>query len=181
MALEEGDLSDLPDWMADDLAAAREVLSFFGEIPDEGSKPSPARGQLSVAQPLAVPGSIEADLSRGEAREATGEEPAQDINGNTAIGANAPNRYVPIEQIPSGDAFQFMSDFADEVAYWRIRSVLHGTLRGKHPFRRFKDAISSFPEEREPWFAYESIRRRDYIKEWARDAGIEIDFSSDVS
>ena len=71
-----------------------------------------------------------------------------------------------------------MSDFADEVAYWQIRDVLQRALRGKHPFRRFKDAISSFPEERERWFAYESIRRRDYIKEWARDLGVEIDFSA---
>jgi hypothetical protein len=33
-ALEEGDLSDLPDWMDDEVAAAREVLRAFGELPN---------------------------------------------------------------------------------------------------------------------------------------------------
>lgn len=41
-ALQEGDLSDLPDWMADDVAAAREVLGQW----------LVASGQGSVADPL---------------------------------------------------------------------------------------------------------------------------------
>jgi uncharacterized protein UPF0158 len=192
----EGDLSDLPDWMADDLAAAREVLSFFGEIPDEVSQQSGTSGQSSVGHPLAAPGSMEAGLdSREASAEDAGQNTASDTGERTGtslseastetqdhtIGANDPNRYVPIEQIPSNDAFQFMSDFADEVADWRIRDVLQRALRGNRPFRRFKDEINCFPEERERWFAYESIRRRDYIEGWAREVGIEIAFSSDVS
>jgi hypothetical protein len=55
---------------------------------------------------------------------------------------------------------------------------LQQALRGKHPFRHFKDTISSFPEERARWFAYESTRWRDYIEEWARDVGVEIDFGA---
>jgi hypothetical protein len=154
-ALEEDDLSDLPDWMDDEVAAAREVLRALRELPE---KDSPS----SVASPL--PG-IEASTEE------------DDHN----IGASESNRYVPIEQIPSNEAFQFMADFADDVADSRIRDVLQTALRGNRPFRRFKDAISNSPKERERWFQYESFRRREYIEEWAREEGVEIDFSSDIS
>ena len=152
-ALEEDDLSDLPDWMDDEVAAAREVLRAVGELPEKDS-PSP------VAPPLP-----EVEASTDE----------DDHN----IGASELNRYVPIEQIPSNEAFEFMADFADEVADSRIRDVLQRALRGNRPFRRFKDAISNFPKERERWFQYESFRRREYIEQWAREEGVEIDFSGE--
>lgn len=195
-ALEDGDLSNLPDWMQDDLAAAREVLRYFGEIPDESSQRALTSDQGSVAHPLAVTGSIEADADRKDASteqtvqniacaadegigtslsEASAEENEHESNTNES------NRYVGIEPVPSNEAFQFMSDFVDEVANPRIRDVLQHAVRGNRPFRRFNDVINRFPREREQWFAYESLRRCDYIEEWARDVGVEIDFSGDVS
>lgn len=152
-ALEVDDLSDLPDWMDDEVAAAREVLRAVGELPEKDS-PSP------VAPPLP---DVEASTDE------------DDHN----IGASELNRYVPIEQIPSNEAFEFMADFADDVADSRIRDVLQRALRGNRPFRRFKDAISNFPKERERWFQYESSRRREYIEQWAREEGVEIDFSGE--
>jgi hypothetical protein len=150
-ALEEGDVSDLPDWMADDVEAAREVLRAHGELP-EGESP-----------PL-----IDDSLA--------GSEPSTEENRHD-IAVTESNRYVPIEQIPTNEAFQFMADFADEIADSRIRAVLQRALQGKRPFRRFKDSLNSFPNERERWFKYESLRRRDYIQEWARDEGVELDLS----
>lgn len=151
-ALEEGDLSDLPEWMDADVSDAREVLRQRPE----------ASGQWSVADPLE-----------------TGSSSIEEPGHNT--GACESNRYVRIEQIPSNEAFQFMSDFTGDVADSRIRDVLQRALRGNRPFRRFKDALSGFPNERERWFQYESRRRRDYIEDWAREEGVEIDFSADVS
>jgi hypothetical protein len=162
-ALEEGDLSDLPEWMEADVAAAREVLRAFGELPQEYSQRLVAGGQCSVADPL------ETDPSSTEEKD------------DHDIGASESNRYVPIEQIPSNEAFQFMADFTGDVADSRIRDVLQSALRGNRPFRRFKDALSNFPKERERWFQYESRRLRDYIQDWAREEGVEIDFSTDVS
>lgn len=112
-ALEDDDLSDLPDWMDDDVATAREVLRAFGELPEESSQWSMTRGQRSVADPLAVPGSIEADRK---------EPSTEEDDHNT--GASESNRYVPIEQIPSNEAFQFMADFAGEIADSPIRDSL---------------------------------------------------------
>lgn len=121
-----------------------------------------AGGQWSVADPLE-----------------TGSSSIEETGHN--IGASESNRYVPIEQIPCNEAFQFMADFTSDVADSRIRDVLQRALRGNRPFRRFKDALSNFPNERERWFQYESGRRRDYIEDWAREEGIEIDFSADVA
>jgi hypothetical protein len=36
LAVEEDDLDDLPEWMEDEVKAAREVLRAFGELPQEG-------------------------------------------------------------------------------------------------------------------------------------------------
>ena len=160
-AAEEDDLSDLPEWMKDEVSAAREVLRAFGELPDQGSE-SKASGQRSEADPLL-------------GIEARAEE------GNQINSAAESNRYVRIEQIPSNEAYEFMSDFADEIADSRIRDMLQYALRGNLPFRRFKESLSRFPNERERWYQYESRRRRGYIELWAREEGVEIDFSSDVS
>jgi Uncharacterised protein family (UPF0158) len=92
-----------------------------------------------------------------------------------------PSRYVSIEQIQSHEAFQFMADFIDQVSNPRAREALGRALAGNKPFRRFKDALSYIPKERERWFEYESLRRREYIEQWAHEEGVEIDFSGDES
>ena len=47
-ALQGDDLSDLPDWMDDDLATAREVLRAFGELPEDDSQPPLVSDQLPI-------------------------------------------------------------------------------------------------------------------------------------
>lgn len=86
------------------------------------------------------------------------------------------NRYLSIEKIDSNEAFEFMSEFAEAVTDSRLQELLFNALRSKHPFRRFKDTLLDFPQERERWFEYESKRRREYIERWARNEHIEIDF-----
>lgn len=132
LTIEEGELDDLPEWMEDEVKAAREVLRAFGELP------------------------------------------GQDELDQDAI---EPDRYVSIEQIPSHEAFQFMEDFVEALPDSRAAEQLVRALRGNKPFRRFKDALLDFPLERERWFEYESKQRREYIKQWAQDEGVEIDFS----
>ena len=72
-----------------------------------------------------------------------------------------------------------MADFTDDLDSSPTREALRGALSGNKPFHRFKDAVNNFPEERECWFVYEAMRRREYIEEWARDQGIEVDFDTD--
>ncbi|HEY9786342.1 MAG TPA: UPF0158 family protein [Candidatus Obscuribacterales bacterium] len=89
--------------------------------------------------------------------------------------ASGENPYVPIEQIPSHEAFKWMEDFAEAVADSRLQHLLFEALSGRRPFRRFKDVLLDYPKQREQWFAYEGTRRRQYIEQWARDEGIELD------
>jgi hypothetical protein len=85
------------------------------------------------------------------------------------------DRYVRIEEIDSHKAFEFMSGFDDALTDSHLQQLLFSALRTKHPFRRFKDVLLDFPEERERWFEYESKRRREYIERWSRDENVEID------
>jgi hypothetical protein len=160
-AVEEGDVDDLPDWMKPEVEAVTEVLRAFGELPgqDEQSVPS-------------GPSSVD-----GYVREI---DPRAD-EGDRDDAAADPNRYVSIEQIPSHEAFQYMADFVDELSQAAASDELGRALRGRRPFRRFKDVLLDFPEVREQWFEYEARRRREYIEEWARDKGIELDFGADTT
>ena len=117
-----------------------------------------------------------------EVLRAFGELPGQEDTCEDTDGINVePNRYVSIEQIPSHEAFQFMAEFIQELPESLARDTLGSALRDRRPFRRFKNALGYFPNERERWFEYEARRRREYIEEWARDEGFELDFGSDVS
>lgn len=116
---------------------------------------------------------------------ALGESSGEDEEADEAVG-QAPDdavdldRFIRIEQISSDEAFRFMEDFTNGLRNSRAVQELTRALRGGKPFRRFKDALSDFPKEREQWFKYDEKRRREYIEEWASDHDIEIDFSSDA-
>jgi hypothetical protein len=86
-----------------------------------------------------------------------------------------PDRYVPIPQIETHDAYQAMVDFAETVRSTHMRDLLAVALRGKGAFRRFKDALANHPVERERWFEFERQRERETIEEWAREQGVEIE------
>ena len=155
-ALEDGDVSDLPEWMHDDIEAAREVLRAFGELPEEDEHLAGTSGQ-------SVDDSV-------DGLETEGPESDQGTAGDEPV------RFVSIEQIPSFEAFEFMADFISEVARPRASEALSRAVRGNKPFRRFKDALFDFPEEGERWSKYEASRRRTCIEEWARDNRIELNF-----
>lgn len=81
---------------------------------------------------------------------AFGELPAEYIqqNGVEDIALES-DCYVRIERVPSHKAFQFMTDFVSEVRDSRVSEALRSAVVGHQPFRRFKDALSNFPKERE--------------------------------
>ena len=144
-ALEEGeDLSDLSGWDPDEIKAARKVLRAFGELPDEEED----KGSETPA--------------------------ATQSESETGIAGYDPTRFARIEPIPSDEAFRFMEAFIGTVNDARARQALERALRGGHPFRRFKDALSDFPEQRKRWHDFQDRRTRHYIEEWARDQEVEI-------
>ena len=88
-----------------------------------------------------------------------------------------PDRYVEIPKDETHDAYQDMADFAGTVTDSRLQELLAVALSGKGAFRRFKDVLLNFPDERNRWFAFSNDRLRERIKEWASEEDIEIDFS----
>lgn len=95
----------------------------------------------------------------------------------TGEGSEEADCYLSIPVIGSDEGYQTMEDFVATVNDPRLRQLLVEALRGKKPFRRFKDVLLDYEAEREQWFAFERQRVRETIEEWAEVEGIEIDFT----
>ncbi|RMG19698.1 MAG: hypothetical protein D6730_21045 [Bacteroidetes bacterium] len=83
-----------------------------------------------------------------------------------------PERFIPIDRIPSSDAFREMQAFVEEVDDLEVQHHLANSLRQPKPFRRFKDALLDYPEYRECWFEYRDAYEKELAKEWLIDHGI---------
>jgi hypothetical protein len=81
-------------------------------------------------------------------------------------------RFLEVPQMGSHDAYQDMVDFTDTVADPHLSELLYVALDGRGAFRRFKDTLFRYPDERERWFAFSSQRWRERIDEWLRDEGV---------
>ena len=96
-------------------------------------------------------------------------EPGEEIDQ-----VSEPGRYVQIPRIETDEAYETMVDFAETVRNAHLRELLDVALRGKGAFRRFKDVLLNYPEERGRWFEFESQRKRETIEAWAREQGVDI-------
>ena len=56
-----------------------------------------------------------------------------------------------------------------------LQNKLADALRGKKPFRKFKDVLIYQPEIEKKWFEFESQKLREFIKDWAESESLEID------
>ncbi len=56
---------------------------------------------------------------------------------------------VPIEPIPSGEAYRDMEDFIGRVRQPKARDLLERAIAGRGAFRRFKDTLLDFPDLRQ--------------------------------
>lgn len=83
--------------------------------------------------------------------------------------------YLRIPQIESGLAYRDMQDFSYRVSSTLLQFKLQQALSGPRPFRRFKDVLLDFPQERDQWFQFEYERNLERVREWLRDENITID------
>lgn len=81
-------------------------------------------------------------------------------------------RYLRVPSADSREGYQDMEDFTVTVSNPRLHELLETVLAGKRPFRRFKDALIRYPEERERWFEFSNQRLRERIDDWLREEGI---------
>lgn len=82
-------------------------------------------------------------------------------------------RYEEIEKVGSSEAYRDMEDFIATVEDERLAELLEVAIDGKGAFRRFKDVLLRFPEERERWFRFKDARFRERALEWLEEIGVE--------
>jgi predicted nucleotidyltransferase len=79
---------------------------------------------------------------------------------------------IPIEPIPSQEAYRDMEDFIGRVRDPRARDLLERAIAGRGAFRRFKDTLLDFQDLRQVWFAFHDARVERRAIEWLADQGL---------
>ena len=82
------------------------------------------------------------------------------------------DRYVRIPERESGSGYAAMKDFAEGIEEGKLKKALLGVLEGKGAFRKFKDALDSYPRERKQWYKFNAGRARNEIDLWLESLGI---------
>jgi len=67
-----------------------------------------------------------------------------------------------------------MEDFIATVEGERLAELLEVAIKGKGAFRRFKDVLLNYPEERERWFEFKDDRMRERALEWLDDIDVSL-------
>ena len=84
-----------------------------------------------------------------------------------------PDRYLLIEPVASWVGYEIMSDFVETLPEGKVSRELARALQQRHPFRRFKDVLLSYPSVREDWFRFHEQAFMKVIQEWLDDHGVE--------
>jgi len=96
----------------------------------------------------------------------------QDILRNKIEGDRG--RYEPIPKTGSFEGYQDMRDFIASIGDERISEVLETAIQGRGAFRRFKDVLIRYPEERDRWFKFKDDRMFETAKSWLDDIGVNL-------
>ena len=83
-----------------------------------------------------------------------------------------PDRYERIPQIESNEGYEDMRDFIATVKNEHLTELLEVAINGKGAFRRFKDLLLNYPEERERWFKFKDDRMQEIALEWLEDIDV---------
>ncbi len=67
-----------------------------------------------------------------------------------------------------------MERFIATVDNAALKEALQDAIVGKGAFRRFKDALGRFPEERKRWFAFRDALLHRYILDWLKGHKLEL-------
>jgi len=83
-------------------------------------------------------------------------------------------RFIRIPHVESREGYEDMADFIDTVTNPYLQVRLERAISGRSPFRRFKDALQEYPNEREHWFQFKDERMHQRILDWLEGMGIEL-------
>jgi hypothetical protein len=77
-----------------------------------------------------------------------------------------PERYEVIPRAESQEGYRDMQTFIATVDNEHLVELLEVAINGKGAFRRFKDVLLNYPEEREKWFQFRDDRVEERAIEW---------------
>ena len=80
--------------------------------------------------------------------------------------------FVQVPQANSREGYDLMVDFVATVRDRHLRELLEGALHGQGAFRRFRDVLAGYPDERERWFKFRDSETRRRIDAWLKDVGV---------
>jgi len=84
------------------------------------------------------------------------------------------DRYERIPKAESHEGYDDMVDFIATVKDEHLAELLEVAINGKGAFRRFKDVLLNYPEERERWFQYRDDRTQERALEWLDDINVSL-------
>ena len=77
-----------------------------------------------------------------------------------------PDDVLALPPYDSSDGYRMMERFAESLDDPKASETLLDALDRPKPFRRFKDALSDFPEIRSAWFEYQSEQLRKFAEDY---------------
>ncbi len=84
------------------------------------------------------------------------------------------DRYERIPEAESHEGYQDMVEFIATVKDEHLAELLEVAINGKGAFRRFKDVLLNYPEERESWFQFKDDRMEEKALEWLDDIDVSV-------
>ncbi len=85
-----------------------------------------------------------------------------------------PDRYEPIPKAESSEDYDDMVDFISTVEDEHLVELLEVAIDGKGAFRRFKDVLARYPEEKERWYRFKNERMKERASSWLEAIGISL-------
>ena len=80
---------------------------------------------------------------------------------------------IVVEPVSSRDQYRWMERFIETTEEAELRDRLTAAIDGKGAFRRFKDVLLSYPDERERWFQFRQDLLKVEMDQWLASLGIE--------
>lgn len=82
-----------------------------------------------------------------------------------------PDRWLAVWPEGSRDGYHDMVAFAESREDPTLAAMLEVALDGRGAFRRFKNVLYDYPQDREEWFAFSDDRSRGRARAWLAGAG----------
>jgi hypothetical protein len=82
------------------------------------------------------------------------------------------SHFIEIPQADSRQGYENMEAFIETVSNRHLRELLQVAIQGKGAFRRFKDVLATYPQERDRWFQFHDKRLHQQVLDWLENENI---------